>query len=246
MPLRKLMEFRHIPTTVEEGAAPPARSALHGRRKGKPLSPRRERLMTELLPRLALDLESPIADVAALFPGAPSRVHLEIGFGGGEHLVAEAKRLPGDGFIGVEPFVNGMAKMVAAIADNDVRNVRLLAGDAALLLDRLPPRSLDRVELLYPDPWPKKRHWKRRFVSPENLGRIARVLKAGGVFRFASDIPSYVEWTLLHVGRDERYLWTAGRAADWLSPFPDWPGTRYERKALAAGRVPTYLEFRRI
>jgi tRNA (guanine-N7-)-methyltransferase len=222
------------------------RGSLHGRRKGKPLSPRRERLMAELLPRLALDLDAPGADVAALFPAHPSRVHLEIGFGGGEHLVAEARRLPGDGFIGVEPFVNGMAKALAAIADDAIGNIRLFAGDAALLLDRLPPQSLDRVELLYPDPWPKKRHWKRRFVSPENLGRIARVLQAGGVFRFASDIPSYVEWTLMHVGGDDRYAWTAERAADWLSPFPGWPGTRYEAKALAAGRIPTYLEFRRL
>jgi tRNA (guanine-N7-)-methyltransferase len=202
--------------------------------------------MAELLPRLVLDLASPVVDAASLFAGAPARLNLEIGFGGAEHLIAEARRLPGEGFIGVEPFVNGMAKALAAIDDGAIANVRLFAGDAALLLDWLPAVSLDRVELLYPDPWPKKRHWKRRFVSGENLARIARVLKPGGVFRFASDIPSYVEWTLTHVGRDDRYVWTAGRAADWLRPFPDWPGTRYEAKALAAGRVPTYLEFRRL
>ncbi|HVZ15130.1 MAG TPA: tRNA (guanosine(46)-N7)-methyltransferase TrmB [Bauldia sp.] len=201
--------------------------------------------MAELLPRLALDVAAPVADLPALFPGHPSRINLEIGFGGGEHLVAEAARLPGEGFLGVEPFLNGMAKAVAAVADRAIDNLRLFGGEASVLLDRLPPESLDRVELLYPDPWPKKRHWKRRFVSPQNLDRIARVLKQGGVFRFASDIPSYVEWTLLHVGRDDRYVWTAMRAVDWLQPFAHWPGTRYEAKALAAGRAPTYLEFRR-
>ena len=107
-----------------------------------------------------------------------------------------------------------------------------------------PPRST-AVDLLYPDPWPKKRHWKRRFVSPENLDRLARVLTPGGLFRFASDIPSYVEWTLAHVLRHPAFAWTAERADDWRTPFPGWPGTRYEAKALAAGRRPTYLEFRR-
>jgi len=221
------------------------RDSLYGRRKGKPLSPRRERLMAELLPRLAIGVDAPLADLPSLFPGHPSRVNLEIGFGGGEHLVAEALRLSDEGFIGVEPFLNGMAKALAAVDDNAVSNLRLFGGDASVLLDHLPPGSLARVELLYPDPWPKKRHWKRRFVSPENLDRIARALKSGGVFRFASDIPAYVEWTLLSLGRDDRFQWTAERAADWLHPFAHWPGTRYEAKALAAGRVPTYLEFQR-
>ncbi len=221
------------------------RDGLYGRRKGKPLSPRRERLIAELLPRLAVDVAAPLADPASLFPGRPARLNVEIGFGGGEHLIAEAARLSGEGFIGVEPFLNGMAKAVAAIADNGVGNVRLFGGEASVLLDWLPAQSVDRVALLYPDPWPKKRHWKRRFVSVENLDRIARVLKPGGSFRVASDISSYIDWTLLHLGRDDRFEWTAERAADWLRPFPDWPGTRYEAKALAAGRTPTYLEFRR-
>jgi tRNA (guanine-N7-)-methyltransferase len=203
--------------------------------------------MATALPSLAIDLNAPPpSDVAALFPYRPARVVVEIGFGGAEHLIAEAKREPHAGFIGVEPFVNGLAKAVSAIDEQRITNVRLFGNDAALLLDWLPPASIDEIDLLYPDPWPKKRHWKRRFVSPENLDRIARVMKSGGVFRFASDIPSYVEWTLMHLTRDARFTWTAERAADWTQPYPDWPGTRYEAKALREGRVPTYLEFRRV
>jgi tRNA (guanine-N7-)-methyltransferase len=203
--------------------------------------------MATLLPQLALDIATPApADAANLFPHRPSRVVMEIGFGGGEHLVAEATREPDAGFIGVEPFINGMAKGVAAIDEHALRNIRLFGSDASLLLDWLPAASLDEVDLLYPDPWPKKRHWKRRFVSRENLARLARVLKPGGVFRFASDIASYVQWTLGQVGADARFAWTAERAADWTTPFPHWPGTRYEAKAMREGRTPTYLEFRRV
>lgn len=203
-------------------------------------------MMKDALPRLALDLSVPApADLAALFPGAPRVVRLEIGFGGGEHLLADAMRSPEMGFIGVEPFVNGMAKMVTAVVDGGLTNVRLHAGDATPLLDWLPTASLDCVDLLYPDPWPKKRHWKRRFVSEANLTRLARALKPGGVFRFASDIPDYVTWTLARLAASDAFAWTAERARDWQRPFPDWPGTRYEAKAIAAGRTPTYLAFRR-
>jgi tRNA (guanine-N7-)-methyltransferase len=220
---------------------------LYGRRKGKPLSPRRAALMAAELPRRLVDLAlPPPADIGSLFPERPRRVRLEIGFGGGEHLVARAVAEPDAGFVGVEPFVEGMAKAVAALADAAIGNVRLHAGEASVLLDWLPAASLDSVDLLYPDPWPKKRHWKRRFVSPKNLDRLARVLKRGGDFRFASDIPAYVEWTLVRVTRRADFVWTAERASDWTDPFPGWPGTRYERKALAAGRKPTYLAFKRV
>jgi tRNA (guanine-N7-)-methyltransferase len=203
--------------------------------------------MADVFPALAINVATPApANLARLFPSAPSRVSLEIGFGGGEHLIAGATREPATGFVGIEPFLNGMAKAVTEIAEGGLQNVRLFGGDASVLLDWLPPSSCDAVDLLYPDPWPKKRHWKRRFVSAENLGRLARVLKPGGEFRFASDIPAYVEWTLAHVAADARFLWTAERADDWLTSFPHWPGTRYEAKALAAGRVPTYLTFRRV
>ncbi|MEX0696891.1 MAG: tRNA (guanine(46)-N(7))-methyltransferase TrmB [Dongiaceae bacterium] len=226
---------------------PERRDKLFGRRKGKPLSPRRAGLLATELPKLAVDTEvTPPAYLASLFPGSPKSLRLEIGFGGGEHLIACAVREPDAGFIGVEPFVAGMAKAVAAIVDGGIENIRLYGGEASVLLDWLPPASLDSVDILYPDPWPKKRHWKRRFVSAENLDRLARVLKTGGVLRFASDIPSYVAWTLALDARREDFAWTAERAADWTTPFPGWPGTRYEAKALTAGRTPTYLTFRRI
>lgn len=222
------------------------RRSLHGRRKGKPLSARRTGLMADAYPALAIDLAAPSpALLAALFPVDVGDVRLEIGFGGGEHLVAEAAAAPRSGFIGVEPFVEGLAKAVSAITDAGLRNVRLHDGDAVHLLDWLPPGSLTRVDLLYPDPWPKRRHWKRRFVRPENLDRIARALATGGLFRVASDIDDYIAWTLLHLFRRRDFIWTAERADDWRKPFPGWPGTRYEAKALAAGRRPTYLEFMR-
>ena len=202
--------------------------------------------MATLFRDRAIDIAAPAPEsLAALFPDAPARVSLEIGFGGGEHLIAAAIADRQAGFIGVEPYLNGMASAVAAIDDLQLANVRLFDGDAAHLLDWLPAASLDAVDLLYPDPWPKKRHWKRRFVSTENLDRLARALRAGGRFRFASDIPPYVEWTLLHTLRHPAFAWTAERAGDWRRPFPDWPGTRYEAKAIAAGRAPTYLAFAR-
>jgi tRNA (guanine-N7-)-methyltransferase len=203
--------------------------------------------MADAYPTLAVDLAAPSpTPLAALFPVPVAEVRLEIGFGGGEHLIAEATASPGAGFIGIEPFVEGMAKAVSAITDAGLRNVRLYDGDAVHLLDWLPPASLARVDLLYPDPWPKRRHWKRRFVSPENLERIACVLAPGGLFRVASDIDDYIAWTLLHLMRRKDFGWTAERADDWRKPFPGWPGTRYEGKAIRAGRRSTYLEFRRL
>ncbi len=222
------------------------RDGLYGRRKGKPLSPRRAGLMATLFPALAIDISQPSPDsLAALFPNAPERIALEIGFGGGEHLIAAATVEPGTAFIGVEPYLNGMASAVAAIDDAKLANVRLFDGEASRLLDWLPQASLAAVDLLYPDPWPKKRHWKRRFVSTENLDRLARALAPGGRFRFASDIPSYVAWTLFHTLRHPAFVWTAERADDWRLPFAGWPGTRYEAKALRQGRRPTYLTFTR-
>jgi tRNA (guanine-N7-)-methyltransferase len=223
------------------------RRSLHGRRKGKPLSARRSGLMADAYPALAVDLSKPPpSPLAALFAVPVAEVRLEVGFGGGEHLAAEATAAPRAGFIGVEPFVEGMAKAVSAIADGGLQNVRLFDGDAVHLLDWLPPASLTRIDLLYPDPWPKRRHWKRRFVRPENLDRIARVLAPGGLFRVASDIDDYITWTLQHVLRRDDFTWTATRADDWRKPFPGWPGTRYEAKAITAGRRPTYLAFRRM
>ncbi|MGQ4274346.1 tRNA (guanosine(46)-N7)-methyltransferase TrmB [Terrihabitans sp. B22-R8] len=222
------------------------RGALHGRRKGKPLRAGQSERVANLLPRLRIDLSQPAPDdLNTLFEASVSDVRLEIGFGGGEHLLSEAAAHPETGFIGVEPFLNGMAKALGGVEQDGLRNVRLFDNDAALLLDWLPPASLVRVDLLYPDPWPKIRHWKRRFVSDANVGRIARALKPGGEFRFASDIDTYVTWTLEHLRRSTDFEWTAERADEWRKPWAGWPGTRYEAKALRENRPPAYLIFRR-
>jgi tRNA (guanine-N7-)-methyltransferase len=222
------------------------RGAFFGRRKGHALRPHQAALMDTLLPKLALDLGTrPPSDLAALFSVAVDSVRLEIGFGGGEHMTAQAEQHPHTGFIGVEPFVNGMAKALAAIEAKALANIRLHFGDATFLLEWLPAASLARVDLLYPDPWPKRRHWKRRFVQDRSLAEIARVLRPGGEFRFASDIPDYAAWTLAHVLRSPAFAWTAERADDWRQPWPGFAETRYEAKAKREGRVPCYLIFRK-
>ena len=203
--------------------------------------------MAQRLPSLLIDLRSPApSDLSSLFPHAPARIVLEIGFGGGEHLLDHARRDPDAGFIGVEPFVNSLAKLVTSLETNPRSNIRLHDDDATQLLDWLPARSIHQIDLLYPDPWPKKRHFKRRFVSQVNLDRFARVMKPGGLFRFASDIDTYVNWTLQHVDRHSSLEWPAEGPADWQTPYAEWPGTRYEAKAVREGRTPAYLTFRRI
>lgn len=221
--------------------------AFFGRRKGKRLRGEQERRLADLLPKLRVTLpadDRPL-DPRTLFPDPPEAVWLEIGFGGGEHLAAQAAAHPGIGFIGAEPFVNGVVKLLAAVEGRSLRNVRIRDEDVTALLARLPDACLDRVYLLYPDPWPKRRQRKRRFVSDASLAEIGRVLKDGGLFRFASDIDDYAGWTLVRALRCPVLTWTARQAPDWTQPFPGWPGTRYEAKALAAGRRPTYLEFAR-
>jgi tRNA (guanine-N7-)-methyltransferase len=222
-----------------------SRGAFYGRRKGHRLKPRQAALFDTLLPRLALDISaSPPTDLRELFDHVDD-VRLESGFGGGEHLMAEAARCPRTGFIGIEPFINGMAKALAAIDERKLANVRLHHGDATDVLAWLPKAGLVRVDLLYPDPWPKRRHWKRRFVQDESVAVLARVLRPGGEFRFASDIPDYAAWTLARLLRAPDFTWTAEQADDWRRPWPEFAGTRYEAKAKREGRVPCYLIFRR-
>ncbi len=225
---------------------PRPRRAFFGRRKGHALRPQQAALFEALLPRLALDLDAAAShNLATLFAPGIEAVRLEIGFGGGEHLIAEAERAPQTGFICVEPFVNGMAKALAAIRARGLANIRLHFGDAILLLDWLPARSLARVDLIYPDPWPKRRHWKRRFVQDATLAQIARILRPGGEFRFVTDWPDYAAWTLARLLRASDFEWTAERADDWRRPWPTFTSTRYEAKAKREGRVPCYLIFRR-
>lgn len=222
-------------------------AAFYGRRKGKPLRAAQAGHLVEALPRLTLTPEQvAAAPLSALFPDAVDCVRLEIGFGGGEHLVSEALRHPGIGYIGAEAFLNGLAKATACVAEQEIRNVRLYGDDVVPLLDRLPDGGLDRVDLLYPDPWPKRRHWKRRFLRPDNIARIARILAPGGRFRFATDIEHYAAWALRLFLADPRFEWTATHADDWHRSWEGWPGTRYEAKALREGRIPGYYEFLRL
>lgn len=222
------------------------RRAFYGRRKGHPLRPQRANLIDALLPQLALDLGTPApADLSCLFHVPTGATRLEIGFGGGEHLAAQAAAHPDLGFIGCEPFLNGMARALSLIAENKLANVRLHFGDAADLLAWLPDASLVGVDLLYPDPWPKRRHWKRRFIQDASVAELARVLAPGGVFRFISDWPDYAAWTLERLSRSPLFIWTAERADDWRLPWPGYTRTRYEEKALRAGRASCYLVFER-
>jgi tRNA (guanine-N7-)-methyltransferase len=230
----------------EAGASVHGQGSFFGRRKGHKLRLHQADLIAHLLPRLSLDIEKPApANLADLFDTACENVRLEIGFGGGEHLVAEALAFPDIGFIGCEPYVNGMAKILAQIEAHNIRNIRLFAGDAAELLAWAPPRSLLRVDLIHPDPWPKRRHWKRRFVQDATVAAMARVLKPAGEFRFVSDIDDYGAWTLAHLLRSPDFAWTAERACDWHLPWAGYTMTRYGRKAEREGRRAAYLRFRR-
>jgi tRNA (guanine-N7-)-methyltransferase len=228
----------------EAGGAKPLRS--YGRRKGKPLSARKERLIAELLPRLRLNLkEPPPRALPDLFPVPVREVWLEIGFGSGEHLLWQAEQHPDTGIIGCEPFVNGMGTLLGAIETRDMKTVRVHDGDAREVLAWLPPGSAARIFLLFPDPWPKKRQRKRRLISEEMVSALARVLCRGGELRFASDDGDYTAHALSLIQRSGSFDWRADRASDWRTRAPDWPETRYERKALADGRKPIYLGFER-
>ena len=213
---------------------------LRGRRVGKPLSGYQRELMDVLLPRLAVDASRPI-EPAALFARPLSEFHLEIGFGGGEHLLDAAMRQPEIGFIGCEPFVNGMARALADLATADLDNIRLHCGDAGEVVDALPDACLGRVYLFYPDPWPKRRQQKRRFVTDAILDRLARAMRPGAELRFATDIDDYCGWTLARLLRTPDFRWTAESAEDWQQPWPDWIPTRYEAKASAEGRRGCYI-----
>jgi tRNA (guanine-N7-)-methyltransferase len=247
-------------------STPPLRT--YGRTKARTLKPRQAALVDVLLPHLAVPAEGEI-DVDALFSPSPrgegagggvnlhassvtpppnplpSRgggVGLEIGFGGGEHLVAQAASHPDARFIGVEPFLNGVASCLRHIEASGVSNVRLHHGDARDVIARMPDASLDLVYILFPDPWPKTRHHKRRLIRQEFLDELVRVLKRGGEVRFATDWANYAAWTLEHFVRDVRFEWMAERAEDWRKPWPGHVTTRYEAKKLG-DCAPIWLRF---
>jgi tRNA (guanine-N7-)-methyltransferase len=234
-------------TPPDDGAIARAHGSFFGRRKGHRLRAHQADLIEHLLPHLTLDIASRApAGLTELFDDNIDDVRLEIGFGGGEHLVAEARAFPNIGFIGCEPYVNGMAKILTQIEAHNIGNIRLFAGDAAELLAWAPSQSMRRIDLIHPDPWPKRRHWKRRFVQDATVAAMARILKGGGEFRFVSDIDDYCAWTLWHLMRSPDFTWTAEHAADWQAPWPDYTMTRYGAKAEREGRRATYLRFRRI
>ncbi len=210
------------------------RYQIYGRRKGKPLRRLHAALMQELLPRVSVDLATPLADTG-------ERRWLEIGFGGGEHLAHLAALHPDVSIIGAEPYLNGVAKLLSEIDARELSNVRVHYGDARVLLDNLPAASIERIYLLYPDPWPKERQKKRRFVSASNLAQFLRVLKPGGLLYFASDIPDYVEWTRDHIRAQGTFV----TIEDSQLPFENWIVTRYEAKAMREQRMPCYMKLRK-
>lgn len=241
-------ETRMTRNTMTETRKTRSSEAFYGRRHGKALKSYQAGIRDEFLPKLHLapaDLTSDL-DLTTLFEADVSGVRLEIGFGGGEHLIHRSREERKFGFIGVEPFVNSMAKCMFAYSEEPTGNLRVYDDDATLLLDAMPEGQIDRIDLLYPDPWPKTRHHKRRFVSQKNLDRFARVLKSDGLFRFASDIPHYINWTLSHCEEHSAFEWIAQGPEDWHTPYQGWPSTRYEAKALREGRTPCYLQFKRL
>ena len=217
---------------------------LYGRRAGHKLRQGQAELVEDLLPQLSVP-EGPV-DATSLF-GAPRPLELEIGFGGGEHLAGQAAMRPGTGFIGCEPFLNGVVGALGHIREDGLENVRLYMGDALDVLNRLPDASLERVYLLHPDPWPKARHAKRRFMNAGPINMVARKLKPGGEFRFGTDHPVYVAHAMMVMQQQAaNFGWQVATAQDFLTRPADWPETRYERKARRLGHEVWYFRYLRV
>lgn len=235
------------PGTGTADAANRPRRVLYGRRAGPRLKPSQQKLLAERLPELAITLPpSGVLHPASCFSAPPAKLALEIGFGGGEHLAFQARRHPDTGFLGVEPYVNGVASLLTQIEALKLTNIRILQDDARLLFNVLAPNSLARIFVLFPDPWPKTRHHKRRIVNAETIASMAQALEQGGELRLASDDPGYVRWMLALALGEPRLSWLAKRPGDWRQRPADWPETRYERKAGAAGRSSVFLRFQRV
>ncbi len=228
---------------LDEPAA--KRRPLFGRARGKTLRAHHAGLVADLLPRLEVS-PAKLAAGAPLFDLPMGEFWLEIGFGGGEHLVARARQNPEVGFIGCEPFLNGVAKLLAAIEANELTNIRVRAGDARELIEAAPAGIFSRIFLLYPDPWPKRRQNKRRLVSEAMISELARVMRPGAELRFATDIDDYAGWTLRRFLASSQFHWRAASASDWREPWPEWRPTRYGTKARTSGRASAYLTFIRL
>ena len=233
---------------MPSGPAHPQDRILYGRRRGHRLRKGRQALVDQLLPGLAIDLPGPAegdVNLNALFAAPPSDLWLEIGFGAGEHLAWQARTHAAIGFIGCEPYLNGVGGLVHLVNACELRNVRIFTNDARLLLRALPAACLGRVFLLFPDPWPKRRHHKRRFIQDTELDVLARVMKDGAELRIATDHEGFCRWALSRLRGNDSFVWLAHRAVDWRTRPEDWPETRYERKARAEGRSCVFLRFRR-
>lgn len=227
--------------------SPPGEIRSFGRRRGRKLSARQTALMNELLPRVAVDLDQAAPrDLTTLFDAAVSAVWLEIGFGGAEHLIWQAQAHPAVGLIGCEPFEEGLVKALSAIDADGIGNLRLWGDDVRPLLRWLPDASLGRVFMLFPDPWPKTRHQKRRLFSASLLAELARVMVPGAELRLATDIGDYARTALLAIRGAPAFRWTARGPQDWRSRPADWPATRYEAKAVREGRLRYYFQFVRV
>ncbi len=223
-----------------------AATRYYGRRVGRPLRPGRAALLDKRLPELSVpDPANGPIDPSALFDAPKRALWLEIGFGAGEHLIWQAEHNPDVGLIGAEPFLNGLTACIAAIDDSGVQNVRLHGEDARPLLEALPEASVDKLFVLHPDPWRKRRHWERRIIGPQGLDLMARVLADGAELRTATDHAGYQIWMLRHLRADQRFEWLAEMADDWRVRPDDWPETRYAAKAVREGRPIAILRFKR-
>lgn len=213
---------------------------LFGRSKGKTLSSAQRRRIENLLPTLTI--ATGVVDPSAIWPDS-KHIWVEIGIGGGEHFVQQASKNPGNHLIGFEPFQNGMAKALGSVERLELSNVSLEMDDARLTLQRFVDHSLDRVFILYPDPWPKRKHWKRRLITPEFVKELSRLIKPGGEVRFVSDIAHYQQWALSHFLQQDDFEWTANTCHDWQQTPKDHSTTKYEQKAFREKRQPAYLHF---
>ena len=227
--------------------SPGLRTRLTGRRHGRKLRRGLQGLLDELLPRIAITLPEAGAqlDLSDLFGSQPRRLWVEIGFGAGEHLVWQAKANPEAAFLGAEIYVNGIAAALRSLEREGLSNIRILQGDGIALLDALPDASVERVTALFPDPWPKARHHKRRLIQAHTLDRMARVMRDDAELRVATDHRDYLRWILDHTARHGEFVWTADGPSDWRVRGDDWPATRYETKAIEQGRMPVFLRFLR-
>lgn len=232
-------------TSDNKSSPTPTSRRFFGRRKGPSLSDRKQGLMDDLLPRLSINVEEgEQLDPKAISGEEKRQVWLEVGFGKGEHLAWQARENPDILMIGCEPYLNGVAGLLTSIEEEGLDNIRIYGDDARHVIWALPDASVDRIFLIHPDPWPKRRHARRRFIGPSNLDDFARILKPGGELRVGTDHPIYREWTAIQMAQRDDFVWLASGPDDWQERPKDWPETRYETKALE-GKA-TYFCFRRV